>query len=201
MKKMKNVVLLFTCLMFAINTFGQDKIATFTMSYFEKEPVYDIKASEAGDFYISLHSLDASSSKGGINVDVSDLNKFKAAIDSAKTKYVAWSNVAKENGVNELDKDISQYPFVDSYFWYGNEWHFNKHTLLKIRLKILSSDKHILVVTTGKLQASDNQFIDSDGLALAFLSVSEIDSFLSALDPISVVTHYEEKKKKVDLFK
>lgn len=180
---------------------AQDKITTFNMSYFDKQPIYDVQATESGDFYISFFSLDALSSKAGIIIKSKDLADFKTRIDSARAQYTRWSTVAKENGVTEVDKQIGFYGLTKSYFLYGGKWHFDESTTLKLRYKILSANVHALIITTGELTASDNQYMDIDGLALVFISSDEIAAFLLALDPQKVIDHYEQKKKQGELFK
>lgn len=148
-----------------------------------------------------MYSLDSSSPKGGILVKAKELDDFKTRIDSARAKYARWSTVAKENNVTEMDKPIVQLVLIKSYFMYGGKWHFQEYTTLTLRYKILSPDKHALIVNTGELTASDNRYMDMDGLCLVFTSSQEVSAFLLALDPQKVVEHYEQKKKQGELFK
>jgi hypothetical protein len=54
---------------------------------------------------------------------------------------------------------------------------------------------------TGKLQASDNQYIDSDSFVFAFYSEEEIDEFINLFDRKLVDEKFSDKKGKEDLFK
>ena len=180
---------------------AQDDIGTYEMSYDSGHPNYTIQATEEGKFYIACYSLDASSKEGGINVDPKKLEEFKTALTAARDRFVEWSAVAKTNNVTELDKEMDiASPRVGAY-WLTSKWHFSFNETLKFRFKITKDGQHILIINTGKIQASDNQYINHAGLALVFLSAEEVNGLISGLDPAKVTAYFEEKKKKADLFK
>lgn len=198
---MNKLLLSFSLALLPIVSFTQDLIGTFEMPYFSETPTHNIRATEKGDFYVECASLDKLIKNGGITIDAKKLADFKAALTAARDRFVEWSGVAIQNGVTELTKEMEiSSPSIQGY-WLQGEWHFDFSQALTYRFTILKDGKHVLVVTTGKLQASDNQFMDHDGMALAFTSAAEIDALIAGLDPAKVTAHFEEKKKKADLFK
>lgn len=184
-------------------SFAQDKIGTYEMSYFTKDPTQLVEASKDGSFYILGVSLNGGTTgrTGGITVEAKKLVEFKAALAQARDKYAEWLQVAKANAVSELDKAMEiAAPKVQGY-WLTSNWHFDFSTPLTFRFKVMTDGKQLLIVTTEKLQASDNQFMDHDGFAFVFSSVAEVDALLALLDQAKVTAHFEEKEKAKAIFK
>lgn len=182
-----------------LTSFAQDKIGTYEMSYFSKDPVQPVEASKEGSFYVHGASLDTY--KGGIIIEGKKLTEFTAALTAARDKYVEWSQVAKQNAVSELDKQMEIVaPKVQGY-WLSSDWHFDFSSSLTFRFKVMADGKHVLIVTTEKLQASDNQFMHHDGFAFVFTSVAEVNDLLALLDPAKVTAYFEEKEKAKAIFK
>ncbi|NBV91055.1 MAG: hypothetical protein EBR91_02665, partial [Flavobacteriia bacterium] len=92
---------------------------------------------------------------------------------------------------------------VVGYFLYGNEWNFQFLVNLKFDFKILESKgeiKYLLLVKTGELQSSSNEFMKVDGFVLVFSSSKEIDDFTSIIST-EKITAFLNKPKNEDLFK
>ena len=58
-----------------------------------------------------------------------------------------------------------------------------------------------LIMYTGGMEDSDNQYIDSDSFVYAFYSLEDINKFISLFDQKLVTDHFGDKKSKEDLFK
>jgi hypothetical protein len=145
--------------------------------------------------------LDKLIRKGGVIIEPNKLEKFKEALTAARDRYIEWSNVAKQNSVTELDKEMEiSSPSLKGY-WFQGKWKFDYNQALSYRFKILTDGRHVLIINTGKLQAVDNQFMDHDGMAFVFTTAAEVDSLIAALDPAKAKEYFEEKKKKGDLFR
>lgn len=74
---------------------------------------------------------------------------------------------------------------------------------LKFDFKILESNgevKYLLLIRTGELQSSSNQFMKVDGFVLVFSSTKEIDEFTAAIST-EKITEFVNKPKKDELFK
>jgi len=106
---MKTIVnLLFSILLLlSIQSFSQVTIGEVTML----EKSFDFKATEPNekgeyDLWIYALPLDATVSKGGINIKYKKIQNFVAALKEAKNKYNEWTTTAKENSVTDLTKKI-----------------------------------------------------------------------------------------------
>lgn len=189
----------------SLSTLAQDKITTYEMEYFsDAGTTYDISATEPdgkGEFgyYISMYSFDGRRTPVTINVKQKQLDEFIASIQEAKETYVEWDSVAVVNNVTDLDKSMKVKSPSLMCAWYGTQWWFDYSTKLSFNFKHIEG-KPVLIIRTGKLVASSNQYIDSEGGAFVFTSVEEIDAFLSALDPTLVTGHFAAKNQKQDLF-
>lgn len=193
------------CALIAQTSKAQEKFSTYDNTYSDK--TYEIKvfSKEKDKFsiYIDALSLDATYEKGGIYMDEKQHEIFLNAITEAKTKYAEWVKTAKENNVKELHKLIAVKSKVSGYFMYGSKWNFQFTVNLKFEFKILESvgeTKYLLIIRTGELQSSSNQFIKVDGFVLVFGSVAEIEEFTTIILKEKVLDFVNAPKKE-ELFK
>lgn len=201
---MKNLIIISAMLLSYLTIQAQDKYAVYDNSYSGKE--YSILISDKGDgkysLYIDAMGLDAMRQKGGFLISEKQLPDFISAINQSKVKYEEWVNTAKENNVTELKKDIAVKCKSGGYFLYG-DWNFQHVVNLSFYFKIVTisgSVQYLLVVNTGELQSSSNQFMKVDGFALVFQTVSEIDEFVALISPENISAFLSKPKAK-DLFK
>lgn len=196
-----------TCLItsITIQSNAQEKFTTYDNTYSEK--TYDIQISskekEKFSLYIDAMSLDSSHEKGGITIDQKQHLDFLNAIVEAKVKYEEWVKTAKENNVKELSKTMTIKSKAGGYFLYGSKWNFQYLVNLKYDFKIIESKgetKYLLLIKTGELQSSSNQFMKVDGFVFVFSSTKEIDDFTTAIS-IEKITEFINKPKKEALFK
>lgn len=184
---------------------AQEKFASYDNTYGGKTYEIQISAKEKEKFslYIDAMSLDRTHEKGGITIDQKQHQDFLNAIAEAKTKYEEWVKTAKENNVKELDKTLTVKSKAGGYFLYGSKWNFQFLVNLKFDFKILESKgeiKYLLLIRTGELQSSSNQFMKVDGFVLVFSSTKEIDEFTTAIST-EKITEFVNKPKKEELFK
>ena len=202
----KNVTLIGIILLtLVLNVKAQDKFTTYDNSYAKK--TYDIQISlkdnDKFTFYIEAMSLDKLHEKGGFMVDDKKYQGFIDALNEAKSKYQEWEQTAKSNSVKELDKEMPIKSKVAGYFLYGSDWHFQYIVNLTFDFKILESDgeiKYLLIVRSGKMQSSSNQFMDVDGVVLIFTSANEIQEFVDSIS-LNKINEFKNKPKSEDLFK
>jgi hypothetical protein len=183
---------------------AQEKFTSYDNTYGGKTYEIQISAKEKDKFtlYIDAMSLDALHDKGGIMVKEKQHQDFLNSIAEAKLKYEEWVKTAKENNVKELDKSMSIKSKVGGYFQYG-DWNFQYLVNLTFDFKILESKgelKYLLIIRTGELQSSSNQFMKVDGFVLVFSSVGEIDTFTNEIST-QKINEFINKPKAKDLFK
>lgn len=184
--------------------YAQEKFTTYDNTYGGKTYEIKITSKDKDKFtlYIDAMSLDEIHDVGGIMVIEKQHQDFLNAIAEAKLKYEEWVKTAIENNVKELDKSMIIKSKVGAYFQYG-DWNFQFLVNLKFDFKILESKgelKYLLIIRTGKLQSSSNQFKKVDGFVLVFSSIKEIDEFTTAISA-EKITEFINKPKKDALFK
>lgn len=204
---MRSILVFGLFLCFGLVSRAQENLGTYENTYIEKE--YPISISTKPNdakftLYIEALSLDNLVSEGGFSIDEKQLSGFVENIKQAKAKYEEWIATAKANNVTSLDKDISVTPSkVTGYFHYGSKWNFDFSVKPTFSFKILEDKgetSYLLIVRTGKLTSSSNEYINCDGFVLTFLSVEEIDAFLKTISQENI-NEYKNKPKTEDLFK
>ena len=192
-------------MLIGLNLKAQEKFTTYDNIYVKK--TYDIRLSSKDNdnftLYIDAMSLDKLHETGGFIVDDKKYQGFVDALNEAKIKYQEWEQTAKANNVKELDKEMPIKSKAAGYFLYGSDLHFQYLVNLTFDFKILESDgeiKNLLIVRSGKMQSSSNQFMDVDGVVLVFSSAKEIQEFVDSIS-LEKIKEFKNKPKSEDLFK
>lgn len=200
---MKNIIII---LFLPLTIFSQEKIGSYEI--FGKE--LNIQVTEPNDkgytLYLDGYPLDKIVSKGGLMIESKKVDDFKNACNEAKEKYIEWTSTAKENNVTDLRKDIKvKIPKLEGYFSYG-DWNFD-FNVSPYFVYLITKDKksgkvsYGLALYTGGMQASDNEYIDTDSFCYGFYTLEDIENFISLLDSKLVYDHFGSKNSKEDLFK
>ena len=187
---------------------AQDLIAKYNMVFVPAgTDSFEIQATKPSDdntftFYIDCMSLDQGTKHGGIMIKNSQAPFFINCVKTAKEKFIEWGNVAKQNQVTEMDKviDVGRLKIDGGYFMHYKDWEFDFSIVLTFRFKIIDGTP-TLIINTGEMVSSSNEFIKTDGFAFVFQSVNEIDNFMVGLDENLVISHYKNKAEKENLFK
>ena len=208
MKKIIKVSLvILASLSINLNLFSQEKFNSYQNDLLKK--TYDINISFDNEnkftLFIDATSFDKQYLAGGIILMQDKYKNFITALNEAKIKYIEWIKTAQQNNVKSLNKDMEYISKVSSYF--GNEngdrWMFQIDVYLKFNFMIKVVDnnvKYLLIVNTGELRDTKNDYLKSTGLALIFSSVKEIDDFLSIIS-MDKINSFISKPKKEELFK
>ena len=205
MKRVFSLLALIIFILVGYNSYSQEKFTTYDNLYISK--TFDIKISskvnDKFDLYIDAMSLDKLHDKGGITIDEKQHHDFVIALLVAKIKYEEWVKTAKDNNVRELEKTMPFNTKVGGYFLYGNSWNFQNLVNLDFDFKILEhKDKlaYLLIIRTGELQSSSNQFMKADGFVLAFTSADAIAKFSNSIS-LKKINEFINKPEAKDLFK
>jgi hypothetical protein len=195
---MKHFILL-TVFMLLLTTsnFSQDKMDVYGCSYSEKE--YSIEVTNDKKLYVYMLSLDGIATNGGIFITSTQHQKFCHTLIKAKEKYDEWKKVAIENNVTELTKRMDFKCGVGGFFQYGKSWHFKHNVSLTYEFRIING-KYILLVNTGRIKSSSNQYIDSDGYVFAFMNSDEVDDFINKIRMVNIDNFLNNSTKKDVLF-
>lgn len=184
---------------------AQDKFTSYDNTYAKKtfDIHISIKDNEKFTLYIEAMSLDNLHETGGFMVDDKKYQGFIDALNEAKSKYQEWEQTAKSNNVKDLDKEMPIKSKVVGFFLYGSDWHFQHIVNLTFDFKIMESEgeiNYLLIVRSGKMQSSRNQFMDVDGVVLVFNSANEIQDFVDSISS-NKINEFKNKPKSEDLFK
>lgn len=202
MKKLAVILILCTLTLCSINTLAQVRYKTYYCSYVNKNYNIDLDTSRRV-LYIDGMSLDRLHDKGGIILYKDQLPGFIESMNIAKNKYIEWVKTAKENNVTELNKKIATSAVSAGYFKYGKDWEFAFDINLTFSFQIIQTNgevAHLLVIKTGELKSSSNEYMTVDGFLLIFSSVTEINNFMNSISPENI-TNFLNKPKAADLFK
>ena len=201
---MKTLIICFL-LLETLQINAQQNFAIYNNTFIGK--TYNIQISLKGkdeySLYIDAMPLDKLHKIGGITINQKQMEDFVLALKDARLKYEEWVKIAKENNVKELDKVMALKSTSGSFFQFGDKWNFQFLVNLKFNFKILNQEdgiKYLLIVNTGELKSSSNEFIEVDGFVLVFSSTKEIDEFSSAIS-LEKIQEFINKPKKEELFK
>ncbi len=202
--KMKNLKVMMMTLMMCLMTmvsFGQEKYTTYDNLYGEKTYEVSISHKDNGKYtlYVDMMSMDKLSKSGGVMISEKEHSLFLSTLNEAKVKYTEWVTTAKENNVTDLSKSMSYKVKVGGFFQYGSKWNFQYVVNLTFDFRIVDG-KNLLIVRTGKLTSSSNQYMTHDGFVFVFQSEKEIDDFINILS-VEKVVEFMNKPKSTDLFK
>ncbi len=207
-KIMKNIrlTLIVIILITSLTGYSQEKYATYDNTYIEKtyEVQISLEANNKFTFYIDALSLDNFVDKGGFEISSNQLKGFLTNLNQAKEKYKEWIKTAKANNVESLSKEIKiKSQKINGYFLYGGDWQFDFYVKPTFKFVILKSNeeiKYLLIVSTGELQSSSNEYIDCKGFVLVFSSLDEITHF-ETLFSEKQINEFKRKPNKEELFK
>ena len=201
---MKNIKVMMMTLMMCLITmvsFGQEKYTTYDNLYGEKTYEVSISQEDNGKYtlYVDMMSMDNLLESGGVMITEKEHSQFLSTLNEAKVKYTEWVNTAKENNVTDLSKSMSYKVKVGGFFQYGSKWNFQYVVNLTFDFRIVNG-KNLLIVRTGELTSSSNQYMTHDGFVFVFQNEKEIEEFINILSTEKVV-EYMNKPKSTDLFK
>ena len=202
--KMKNVKVMMMTLMMCLMTmvsFGQEKYTTYDNLYDEKTYKVLIYLKDDGGYrlYVNMMPIDELSESGGILITEKEHDLFLSTLNEAKVKYTEWVTTAKENNVTDLLKSMTYKVKVGGFFKYSSVWNVQLNVNLTFDFAIVDGE-NFLIVRTGKLTSSSNQFMTHDGFVFVFQNEKEIDDFVNVLS-VDKVKEFMNKPKSTDLFK
>jgi len=186
----------------SLGLFAQSSVGKFSMEFASAE--FNIDATEPKDgeykLYVDMHSLDPSVKTGGITIKSKDVPTMITMLEEVKAKYSEWKSLAIQNKVTELDKEIpiTNKPKCGGFFKYG-DWKFDFSVTLKARF-LITPEITVALIHTGKMIASDNQYMDASDFVFAFKSIEEIDELIKVLQPQIVFDKYSSKNSTETIF-
>lgn len=202
---MKKFFFSLVILLSASSVSAQSLITTFSGNYLNR--TYKVKATQPDtkgrfDLYVEMISLDNVSDQIYLVTHRNSLEKCRMVLNAVAEKYVEWSAIAIKNHTEKINKKIEvKIPnFVFSAVFKYGDWH-QKANIKPVFVFSFEDDAAQLLISTGKVQATDNQFISSDGGVIVLSSLDEITNFIDCFDEKLVDDFYNSKKNAEALFK
>lgn len=200
---MKKLLVMAFIMLTAFQVQAQKKVSEYSMSYLEGM-TYDVMATIVKngnfDYYVNCASFERKDDIVGIVISSKSLNNFVDCLRNLEGKFTEWSETAKKNNVTDYSKEFDvNFPSTSCYFKYG-DFHFAFNRKMKARFVVTSEGRCLAILAIRDLQASDNRFMDHDGLLIAFSSVDEIESFIKAIDPQNALDNDKNETEKEKLF-
>ena len=128
-----------------------------------------------------------------IRIDgVKNIHSFIDGLNICKTKYIEWSEVAKNNNVTDFRKAIDvNFPNVE-ICWLGSKWYVS-HTQNFIKPNFVVSGNVNFIIIYGKAKYWNNEYIDTS--FFMGLNLDNIDELINALnvDNINSILNQETK--------
>lgn len=191
----KIAITLLSILTFTTN--AQEKMSTYSTAFTSEKYDVDIDT-DTKDLYVGTFSMGANKNVGLI-VSNDQRTDLIDNLQKVKALYIEWSKVAIENKVENVNKPTGITCKTASYFHSGRDIYFQHRVVLEFDFGVIKS-KSLILVKTGKLKSTKNQYITHDGGIIVFSSVEEIDAFINAISD-KTVNDAMAKPKQEDLFK
>lgn len=200
----KIIALLLICLAGIDFALSQQTYTSFTSGYGGSlKESHDIQIGKEGKLYVDLISADRISKQAGIILSRKRIPGFITCLDSALKKYESWREIAIKNGIKEMSKGIPCDCRAEGYFTYG-DWQFDFSVFPTFEFKVLESEGkvfHLMIMRTGEMQSSTNQFMNHDGGLLIFENSEDFREFINLIKPETVDAFLAKQPKTEELFK
>lgn len=201
---MKKVFFALLALCISTSVFAQTKFTTYSHPYDGKDYSVQVSTDKSGSYklWIDAMSLEGERHPGGLMLTEKQHPLFVESLGQAKAKYQEWYDLAVKNNVTDVRKQMEITTRTGAYFSYG-DWQFDYIVGLQFEFLVITSEgitKRLLIVRTGKLTSSTNQYMEVDGYAMVFTEPKEIEEFLSLTSP-EKIREFLAKPKTEEIFK
>ena len=190
---MKYLFTLFAFVLVSSTLFSQQNFQSYYSEYFKKDFKIDISKNNYDDifFWINAMSLDAQTKKISIKASDRELKEFKEFLLSSKSTFAEWRKFALENNVGKIYKEIVNKRLTLTVgFINKSEWEFSYNAIIVSYFVILEGKPPILMIRNNiDLKSISNE--STEGFAIVFSSVDEIDEFVNKLDFIKAKKQLE----------
>lgn len=203
MKKLVKTLSVILAVVASLSVNGQTKIGSYQSSYFtDKTYSVSYSVNENGEIQYWIDISGSTKYKlYNFMIEGKDIDKFRKSLNDFKQKYVEWKEVAKNNNISSLDKNMDiVFPFGTFMWVSGDKYYFNFHAKPEPRFLIVDG-KYLGILFSGKeFESSSNQYI-TEKAYWVFGSKEEIEELEYLISEENMNKIQEEKNKKDDLFK
>lgn len=185
----KIFTLIFALCVLVVSANAQDTYANYSMNYFNDSYLVDISDDK---IFMEIEG----ESESLFIIKKEDISIYQLALKTIKSKYVEYKNIAIENNITSIDKDMITFPYgtISGIAWIGAKAYIDLNPSLKGRFKVLNG-KYLYIIS-GEAVAEDNEYIDNK-YYFVISSEEEFDVLISIFDE-SNINAYLDSLKKVD---
>ena len=194
---MKKILLFIAFALLTTSMYAEKIVATYTMSGTKRNIEAGIDSRGALNVFIQV--VGESSEYVMIQVaGESDIKKFRSQLEYCKNKFIEWEQVAKNNKVSDIKKEIdATFPNVEIW-WVGLEWYSsNKMNFIKPLFLVDNGDAAF--GATGAATHWNNEFI-TQSFYILFETANEIQSLINALDITKIKSVLDREAQTSALF-
>ena len=187
----------------SICSYGQSAYTQYHSSYFDKDYSIALGTPEPNGLFTYYITIQDAESKHDVNlfIESDKIEAFVLSLKQCLSKYIEWKNVAIENNVTDLSKNIDvKFSKVSAAFLYGRDWNFDFSVSLSARFRVTTSKDYVLIIDTDKLQSGSNQYINLKSAYIVLSSEEDIQEFINALDLGKAKEFQNKQTDKTDLF-
>lgn len=191
---------IFVCFTFfivsTIQLSAQPILNSFTNVFGEELDVqYSVEGDDKYRMWISLNERGSHS----LQIDLDEVEKFYQFLSSTYSKFNEWMEIAKENQVTDLDRDIDNIRIGSSLAFSYGDWHFAfGKTQIRSNMRILEGSGYLRLIVQSR-QSTRNRYIKSDTQVLTFSS-SEFESLMQLFIVDSVKELVDAHNRNQSLF-
>ena len=134
-----------------------------------------------------------------LSVSSDKVDEFNNSLLQVRDKFKEWRQIARDNNVTDLTKEVDvKIPNV-MIGWYGTQWYFSYRNSIKALYMILDSGKDVIIIAK-EATSSSNRYI-SETIYIAFSEPEEIDELVSQLNLEKITSKLNNETNTLDLFK
>lgn len=198
---------LYLVLLFLVSSttfiYSQEKVSEYYMSAFVQ--YFEVLASdpekeELQFVYIQAKSGDKLIKQTYLFVHPDTLITFSCHLNYLKSLFVKWSDIAKNNKVNDFEKEVTEGSIKVNAAFYDNKWCFDRDVNLIATFKVINGMCY-MVLSSGKLTSFSDENYTCDGFVIALASVGEFDMLIKSINKKTINDYYKQAKSKDELFK
>lgn len=156
-----------------------------------------LRDDEISNIYIGTEAKDTD--HAFISVDGRELDAFKTSLQQARDKYLKWIDIAVDNKVTEMKKDLGiRFPAV-TVAWATDKWRFSFGNRINMRFVILDDGRMVASWSATVTASSDSSV--SETVFFVFAGEDDFNSLISELDYQTIHSRLLTSKNNEELFK
>lgn len=196
---MKKFLSSLTAFLHAASVKAEQQTGRYHNSYFNTDFSIEGALIDDGISNVYIATEAKRSNRAFISVDGRELDAFKTSLQQARDKYLKWVDIAVDNKVTEMKKDLGiRFPAV-TVAWTTNKWRFSFGNRINMRFIILDDGRMVASWSATVTASSDSSV--SETVFFVFAGEDDFNSLISELDYQTIHSRLLTSKNNEELFK